>query len=74
MRDLARGPVPMKRWRCSRPASSSSSCSTPARSRHTRSAATAADLLAYCTKREATRHAKLDELARISEKLPGGYR
>jgi excisionase family DNA binding protein len=33
-----------------------------------------ADLLAYRTKREATRHAKLDELARISEELPGGYR
>jgi excisionase family DNA binding protein len=33
-----------------------------------------ADLLAYRAKREARRHAKLDELARISEKLPGGYR
>jgi hypothetical protein len=32
------------------------------------------DLLAYRTEREATRHAKLDELARISEELPGGYR
>jgi excisionase family DNA binding protein len=32
------------------------------------------DLLAYRTEREATRHAKLNELARISEQLPGGYR
>lgn len=32
------------------------------------------DLLAYRAKRDETRHAKLDELARISEELPGGYR
>lgn len=33
-----------------------------------------ADLLAYRAKRDATRHAQLDELARISAELPGGYR
>ncbi len=33
-----------------------------------------ADLLAYRAKRDAMRHAKLDELARISQALPGGYR
>ena len=32
------------------------------------------DLLAYRSRREATRHAKLDELAHISEELRGGYR
>jgi excisionase family DNA binding protein len=32
------------------------------------------DLLAYRAKRDATRRANLDQLARISEELPGGYR
>ncbi len=33
-----------------------------------------ADLLAYRAKRNTTRRTKLDELARISQELPGGYR
>jgi excisionase family DNA binding protein len=33
-----------------------------------------ADLLAYRAKRDAMRRAKLDELVRISQELPGGYR
>lgn len=32
------------------------------------------DLLAYRAKRDTTRREKLDELIRISEELPGGYR
>lgn len=32
------------------------------------------DVLAYRAKRDATRREKLDELIRISEELPGGYR
>jgi excisionase family DNA binding protein len=33
-----------------------------------------ADLLAYRAKRDMTRRTKLDELAHISQELPGGYR
>lgn len=33
-----------------------------------------ADVLAYRAGRAAKRHEKLDELARVSEELPGGYR
>lgn len=32
------------------------------------------DLLAYRAKRDTTRREKLDELTRLSEELPGGYR
>jgi excisionase family DNA binding protein len=32
------------------------------------------DLFAYGEQRETTRREKLDELTRISEELPGGYR
>lgn len=32
------------------------------------------DVLAYRSRRDATRREKLDELIRISEELPGGYR